>query len=818
VINSRVISNSSSFYVIGGTLHRDARCYVTREADARLYAALASGELCYVLTARQMGKSSLMVQTAARLRDEHASVAVLDLTALGQNLSVEQWYTGLLERIGEQLDLEDELEEEWYKNQSLGPLQRWMAAVTRVLLERCPARIVLFIDEIDAVRSLSFSTDEFFAGIREMYNRRAHDPELVRLTFCLLGVATPSDLIRDTRTTPFNIGRRIELTDFTEEEASPLALGMGGKNQTGHQLLRRVLYWTGGHPYLTQRLCRAVAEDITAQNVSAVDSICDGLFLSLRARQHDDNLLFVRERMLRNELDIPSLLSLYDKVRSGGKVRDDETNPLVPVLRLSGITQSAKPYLKVRNRIYEQVFDHDWVTSNLPGAELRRQRAAYKRGAKVTALAAVPLFAIGAYFYLRQFRLTLPETPASIFKPPVPPPFWASFSAASGALMNTGSLLVNVGDANVTIFVNDQEYGRTAPGGALRVNGIPAGTYQVRAEKQGFQAVSTQAMIKAQSETPLVFKLQEKSKAFALGSVVVRGAPGDATVILDGKDLGVTSETGTFSLTCPPGEHTLKVAKDGFLSDESKFLSVSGDAIVYTAQLKPDMEYQRWMAIVNSSDLPALRLFVRDYPDGRFSSLARDRAQQLEWDSLRNRNDSGILIALNDFLSRCRGAICAEASARMNILQREEEEWVGDRGTGSIEDLQRYLSEYPQGRYSEQARNKVAYLTDDKEIRDVVSRYEQAYNRRDIDQLVSLWPTFSARSQQRTRDLFRTAKSISMTLSIADLKITGNVATVTCNHTESVIRQDEGGGKTQDSVTFKMGKQGDRWMIESEIH
>ena len=138
--NTRVISNSASFYVIGGTLHRDARCYVTREADSRLYTALADGELCYVLTARQMGKSSLMVHTAARLRDAHTSVAVLDLTALGQNLSVEQWYTGLLERIGEQLDLEDELEEEWDKNQSLGPLQRWTAAVRKVLLERCPAR------------------------------------------------------------------------------------------------------------------------------------------------------------------------------------------------------------------------------------------------------------------------------------------------------------------------------------------------------------------------------------------------------------------------------------------------------------------------------------------------------------------------------------------------------------------------------------------------------------------------------------------------------------------------------------------------------
>src|SRR5207247_958341 len=88
--------------------------------------------------------------------------------------------------------------------------------------------LVIFIDEIDVVRGLPFSTDEFFAGIRECYNRRAEDAEYERLTFCLLGVASPSDLIRDTRLTPFNIGRRIELADFTPAEAAPLTEGLTG--------------------------------------------------------------------------------------------------------------------------------------------------------------------------------------------------------------------------------------------------------------------------------------------------------------------------------------------------------------------------------------------------------------------------------------------------------------------------------------------------------------------------------------------------------------------------------------------------------------
>src|SRR5262249_6646203 len=149
--------STENFYVAGGTLRADSPCYVERQADSDLYQALLDREFCYVLTSRQMGKSSLMVRTAARLRELGTEVVVLDLGAMGQNLTLDQWYVGLLASMGEQLGLEEPIMRFWDANVLLSPVQRWFAVLRKMVLGSRPGPLVVFLDEIDSVLGLPFS-------------------------------------------------------------------------------------------------------------------------------------------------------------------------------------------------------------------------------------------------------------------------------------------------------------------------------------------------------------------------------------------------------------------------------------------------------------------------------------------------------------------------------------------------------------------------------------------------------------------------------------------------------------------------------------
>jgi hypothetical protein len=348
----------SGFFVTGGTVKPGAPSYIPRAADEELYNAVLKGEYCSVLTTRQMGKSSLMARTAARLREQGVACATVDLQGKGeQNPPKDQWYYSIAKQIADGLSPPSDWTAWWKQQEMLLPAQRLTDFFADIVLKQLTGRVVIFIDEVDWMIRLTFS-DEFFAAIRSCFNRRATDPAFERLTVVLLGSAAPAQLIKDATRTPFNIGRGIELTDFTPEEAQPLAAPLGAD---GDQILARIFHWTDGHPYLTQTLCAKVAERDAAdpsrdrQGAVLVDSVVQDNLLSTAARQEENNLKFVADRLTQATRDLRRVLRVYRDVLRGKPVKDVPASPIHTSLRLSGaVKPDAERRLRVRNRCMDR--------------------------------------------------------------------------------------------------------------------------------------------------------------------------------------------------------------------------------------------------------------------------------------------------------------------------------------------------------------------------------------------------------------------------------------------------------------------------------
>jgi uncharacterized protein YkwD len=356
-------SSSAEFFVAGGTLPASAPSYVSRPADEQLFEAAAASRFCYVLTTRQMGKSSLMVRTARRLKQQGVSTAIIDLTTMGGKTE-ETWYLDFLTELSDQLGVEQDVEAWWQERDTLGAVRRFSNFLRDVVLEEISDQIVIFVDEIDFTLGLPFA-DDFFAAVRATYNARALDARFSRLTFIFLGVAAPADLIKDRTRTPFNIGEGIVLRDLNRTDAAVLQQGLETAYPgQGQAILDRVFFWTSGHPYLTQKLCHEVVEVKRAElwTEAEVDRVVNDLFLSDQTNR-EQNLQFVQDRVLKNP-HRRELLKLYSKVRAGKAVANDEQSGLQNQLKLAGLIIADNGNLRVHNQIYRVVFDAKWIKDN----------------------------------------------------------------------------------------------------------------------------------------------------------------------------------------------------------------------------------------------------------------------------------------------------------------------------------------------------------------------------------------------------------------------------------------------------------------------
>jgi serine/threonine protein kinase/class 3 adenylate cyclase len=249
---------------VGGAVPLDSKFYVVRSTDNEFLTAICRDDsIVLVKGARQMGKTSLMARGLQLARQNGNQVILTDFQKLSNKHleSTESLFRILIESIGDQLDLDLDLEKLW--NPKRGPSANFERFLRREVLSKISQRLVWGMDEVDRLFSCSFAS-EVFGLFRSWHNERSLDPggPWQKLTMTIAYATEAHMFITDMNQSPFNVGTRLSLNDFNLEQVTDLNERYGCPLK-GPEEVSAFFQLLGGQPYLTRRGLNEMASHST---------------------------------------------------------------------------------------------------------------------------------------------------------------------------------------------------------------------------------------------------------------------------------------------------------------------------------------------------------------------------------------------------------------------------------------------------------------------------------------------------------------------------------------------------------------------------
>lgn len=252
-------ANSEFLYSLrepSGTESLESIFYIEREGDHILARELSKsfGTTTVICAPRQTGKSSLLIRGGALADRQGSRLVLLDIQTIDvsdlRNLDTFLRYLAMsfIKRIPNLESETTNIEQLW--NRLLGPavkITSWMEDRVLPLIEK---KLVLAIDEADRLLSTDFHRD-VFGMLRSWHNYRAGVKLWEKLDMILVISTEPHLIMDDVNQSPFNVGLRIDLEDFTENQVREL--NSRYQSPVFEQDIPDVIDLLDGHPYLTRK-------------------------------------------------------------------------------------------------------------------------------------------------------------------------------------------------------------------------------------------------------------------------------------------------------------------------------------------------------------------------------------------------------------------------------------------------------------------------------------------------------------------------------------------------------------------------------------
>jgi serine/threonine protein kinase len=239
---------------VGGAVPLESKFYITRPADEKFRAAIARHDsIVLVKGARQVGKTSLLARGLQQAREAGASVVLTDFQNLSSAdlQSFEKLLLSFADSFADQLDLDVSPGQLWKADRSPGI--NFEQYLRREALLKTSSQIIWGLDEVDRLFTCDFGS-EVFGLFRSWHNKRALDPAgpWRRLTLAIAYATEAHLFITDLNQSPFNVGTRLQLEDFSFDQVTELNSRCGSPLRNPAEVAR-FQRLVGGHPYLARR-------------------------------------------------------------------------------------------------------------------------------------------------------------------------------------------------------------------------------------------------------------------------------------------------------------------------------------------------------------------------------------------------------------------------------------------------------------------------------------------------------------------------------------------------------------------------------------